>query len=98
VAKDMLGAEEMAERLLVPGLIRLVEALCVGLVERLVGVTVERVTEELHHVVVVAHRAIREASALVLYERVERLVDGGVRLHRSILASRLASATSSSPL
>ena len=95
VVEDVLRAEEVAERFLVPCLIRLVEAPCVGLVEPLVGVTVERVTKEAHHVFVSPHRGLREAAALILCERVERLVDGGVRFHRPILASRLVSAQNS---
>jgi hypothetical protein len=81
VVEDGLRAEEVAERFLVPCLIRLVEAPCIGLVEALVGVAVERVTQEAHDIFVPARRAGREAAALVLKERLEHLVDGGVRLH-----------------
>ncbi|HEX7537084.1 MAG TPA: hypothetical protein VF391_08765 [Dermatophilaceae bacterium] len=81
IPQDVLRAEQVAERFLVPCLIGLVEALCIGLVERLVGIPVERVAKELHHLFVAAHRAGRQALTLLVQERLERLVNGDLFCH-----------------
>jgi len=76
VADDVLGAEEVAEGVLVASVKGLLPAPVVGLVEAVGAVAVERVAEQVDDVVVVAHGARREAPSLVGQEGVERLVDG----------------------
>src|SRR6266508_3486164 len=85
VADDLVRAVELRERLLVAVVERLAPALLLDLVERVVGVAVQRAAKEEDDLVVVPHRLRRETLALLLEERLERLVDRDGRPHGEIL-------------
>ncbi len=82
VRRDLRRSEQLAERVLVPGVERLLPPLGIPGVQRRIRVAVQAVAQQPDHVLVVAIRPIRQARALVTQERVERLIDRHRVRHR----------------
>ena len=80
--RDLLRSEQLAERVLVPGVKRLLPPLRVHGVQRRIRVAVQADAQQPDHVLVVAIRPIGQPRALVAQERVERMIDRHRVRHR----------------
>jgi hypothetical protein len=86
--RDLLRPEELTERLLIPGVERLLPALGVRGAQRGIRVRVQAVAQQPDHVRVIAIRPIRQPQPLVAQEHLENVVDRLRLRHRGAQSTR----------